>query len=102
MQDVVEVLSKVHSAHRKVLVAQHASLWVCLQKLSSSGVQLVTCKSAIVASNLAITKHDEVSWHLRPKNTARKSFAEHTHVCEVYLNNIVLTFACVRKGVKAS
>lgn len=38
--DVIQVLGKLHSAHRKLLRAQQASLWVCLEKLGNSSLQL--------------------------------------------------------------
>lgn len=78
MQDVVQVLSKIHSAHRKLLVAQHASLWVCLRKLSGSGSQLVACEAAIVASQSAVKRHDEVgACTLGPERTVPNSRAHH-------------------------
>ncbi|MEW5297332.1 MAG: hypothetical protein WDW36_000548 [Sanguina aurantia] len=59
MQDMVEALSKIHSAHRKLMVAQRASLWVCLRKLTGGGGQLATCEQAILASHSATKRHDE-------------------------------------------
>ncbi|MEW5314683.1 MAG: hypothetical protein WDW38_006158 [Sanguina aurantia] len=58
-QDMVEALSKIHSAHRKLMVAQRASLWVCLRKLTGGGGQLATCEQAILASHSATKRHDE-------------------------------------------
>lgn len=64
MQDMVEALSKIHSAHRKLMVAQRASLWVCLRKLTGGGGQLATCEQAILASHSATKRHDEVGFHI--------------------------------------